>query len=90
MKKFNELKDPNGVAVKTYVEMAQEKAADHGWLTVSVFFNPDLKGDKRFHYVSNIDNFEEVLQLGAAYTVGAERRSAPVDPETTKLVTPEK
>ena len=65
-KNFNALKDHNGTTVKHYVELTQEKAADHGWLSVNVFFNPDEKGAERFHFKSNIENFEEVLLLGAA------------------------
>ena len=81
MKKFNELADSNGTSVKTYVEMMQEKAADHGWLTVNVFFNPDAKGDDRFHFASNIENFDELLMLAAAYAAKAQQLPAPPNKE---------
>ena len=86
-KNFNALKDHNGTTVKHYVELTQEKAADHGWLSVNVFFNPDEKGAERFHFKSNIENFEEVLMLGAAYAASLRKApDAPPVPEPEKEI----
>ena len=85
MKKFNELED-NGTRVQTYVELMQEKAADHGWLSVSLFFNPDEKDDARFHFVSNVENFKDLLMLGTSYGVRAQEMPAPADKETEIVV----
>lgn len=86
-KNFNALKDHNGTTVKHYVELTQEKAADHGWLSVNVFFNPDEKGADRFHFKSNIENFEEVLGLGAAYALSLKKAAeAPAAPTPEKEI----
>jgi hypothetical protein len=88
MKKFRDLED-NGVHVQTYVELMQEKAADHGWLAVSMFFNPDEKDDARFHFVSNVENFQDLLMLGTAYAARGRAMPAPAEKEKEiKVVKP--
>jgi len=86
MKPFNELADSNGTHLKSYVETMQEKAADHGLLTVNLFFNPD-EGDpsKAFHAVSNSEEFVNIL---AAYLLWVKRcQNAPAPPkEDIKVV----
>lgn len=86
MKPFNELADSNGTHLKSYVETMQEKAADHGWLSVSLFFNPDEKDDARFHFVSNVENFKDLLMLGTSYVVRAQAMPAPADKEKEIVV----
>ena len=88
MKPFNELKDDNGSALKTYVELLMEKAADKGLLSVIVFVNPDEKAPKCFHhYASNIDNFADVLALSGIYARSlGDKPSAPPVPAPEKEI----
>lgn len=89
MKPFNELTDANGTHVKSYVETLQEKAADHGLLTVNLFFNPDeADPSKAFHAISNS---EEFINIMAAYLLWVKRSQnipAPTK-EDIKVVSPQ-
>jgi hypothetical protein len=90
VKPFNELTDANGTHVKSYVETLQEKAADHGLLTVNLFFNPDeADPSKAFHAISNSGEFVNIL---AAYLLWVKRSQSIPGPaeEDIKVVTPRK
>jgi hypothetical protein len=83
VKKFGQLKDDNGTTLKTYVEMMQEKAADHGLLTVNIFFNPDESDpEKAFHTVSNSGEFVNIL---AAYLLWVKRSQSIPGPEESNI-----
>jgi hypothetical protein len=83
MKQFKSLTDANGSSVKTYVELMQEKAADHGWLSVSLFFNPDeAEPEKAFHVISNSGEFVNIL---AGYLLWVKRSQSIPGPEEVNI-----
>ena len=88
MKKFSELADDNGTTLKTYVEMMQEKAADHGWISLSLFLNPDDPDPSTGYHV--ISNSEVFINIMAGYLLYVKQAQNVPGPEKIGVVKPGK